>query len=223
MSHVNLTQLGKDFEDAFSHVYNVNDEAHRSEHFSAVESLGLELNREMKLGIDERLITAVAWLHDMFAWSRYNHHELAMYWVGTTDHPLLEQFTPQEIDDIADACFTHRASYKGEFNTVLGELMSAADRGRPGDLRAEVWRGYNYIKTNPGLNAVDAIEQTVKHQEEKYGRDGYARYPDLYKEYFKNLMEAKHREIERLQTMSFDDILIWLGGVLTVDIQSNKT
>lgn len=211
---LSTTALGRAFEEAFNHVYGANDEGHQADHFSAVESLGLEMNRVLGLGWDDDLITAVAWLHDMFAWSRHNHHELARVWVLTTNHPLMKRFTDQERLLIADACASHRASFKGEFPTTLSELMSAADRGHPGNLRQELVRGCTYSVAYLDMDAKDGMMRSVSHQQEKYGRDGYARYPQLYLDYFKDVMDARWEDIDALQTMSYPEVMAYINGEL---------
>ncbi len=61
----------------FTPAYQLNDEAHRVKHFSNVEKCGNEINQRLGLGFDSRLILLVAFFHDMFAWSRINHHDMS--------------------------------------------------------------------------------------------------------------------------------------------------
>jgi len=205
------TTYGTMLENAFWSFYSINDRGHQEEHFAAVESLALEMNREMNLGINPLLITAVAWTHDLFAWSRKNHHKLSALWVRTTDHPLIDTLTNEEREEIAIANECHRASYKGEFPTMLAELMSSADRGKPSDIRTDIMRGWEYSKVYLELNDHDGLLRSVSHLKEKYGRDGYARIPGIYKKYFQIQLEERYRQIDELQGKTFDEITKFLN------------
>lgn len=182
----------------FSHVWELNDEAHRLKHFENVEKCGFAINEALGLGFDPRLITMVAFFHDMYAWSRYNHHEMSAHWIRTTDHPLVTQFDPEDRYLIEMGCWHHRASYDGYFYSKFDELMNAADRELPGDVENMVERAVLY-RINKGMSREEAYGPAVEHIKEKFGSvSGYARYPQLYLDVFGDLLTEQRRVIDQL-------------------------
>ena len=212
------TTLGQAFDEQLKHAYAANDRGHQRDHFIDVESLALEMNQRMKLGCDPTHITTVAWTHDLFAWSRKNHHVLSAEWIRTTDHPLIQQFDHGDRQAISAANACHRASFRGIFPTVLSELMSSADRGSPGNLRDEILRSVEYSETYLGMNIHDALLRAVVHQQEKYGRNGYAKIPDIYYTYFESQMEERFREIDELQNLTFDELTRHLNITIRIEV-----
>lgn len=181
----------------FSKVWELNDEAHRLKHFNAVEACGLEINRRLNLGYDPKLITLVAFFHDMYAWDRGNHHQMSARWVETTDHPIIAQLEPRERAWVYWGCLQHRASFEGVFANTFSEMMNAADRELPGNVAGMIERGVQY-RTARGVGADEARAGAIEHIKGKFGRGGYARYPDLYEKAFGNVLEAQYEEIAAL-------------------------
>lgn len=181
----------------FSSKWELNDSGHRIEHFSEVEKCGLLINDRLGLGYDPKLIMLVSYFHDLFAWSRENHHVMSGFWIETSKHPVLEGLSYNQIQLVADACREHRASYKGVYSHEFSMLMSAADRGLPGRVEAMLDRAIRY-RMDRGLDAGNERKSAIEHLKEKFGSKGYARYPSLYEAAFKEDLELQRKAIDAL-------------------------
>lgn len=194
-----VTDLKDQLVGKIGYMYALNDKAHQVEHFNAVERCGLEINLRLQLNYDPKLIMLVAYLHDMFAHSRHNHHELSAFWVQTTDCSLITELTSSERHMVAAGCREHRASRLEDFSSVFAELMNAADRELPGDVAHMLERAMLYRQKNfPEMTVEHAMEESVKHIKEKFGPGGYARYPDLYIRCFSEELNKQRQDIKNL-------------------------
>jgi hypothetical protein len=181
----------------FNDSYQSNDPAHRVDHFDRVRDCGLYINGQLKFGYVTQLIYAVAYIHDAFSWCLDNHQSMSAHWVETTKNPIMDIFSGVERKMIADACREHRASYKGEYSSIFSELMASADRMIPVDALTLLERSVLYTEAQghaPELARVLAKQ----HIKEKYGFNGYARYPKMYEEVFAIELLAIRKEIERM-------------------------
>lgn len=172
------------FEQKYASAYLLNDTAHREDHFREVLLNAIAgyivITGEVPNEMTSRMYVAAAYLHDLFAWSRHNHHVLSATHVRTSDCKLLDEFTSEEREQIALMCEQHRASFTGEFNGFHAELFNAADLGKP-DLESDVARAYKYAKAHaPTLEHDQWLHTARQHMVEKYGRGGYARRGQLY-------------------------------------------
>lgn len=185
--------------DCFSQAWELNDLAHRQDHFEEVFKTGIHLNEDQHYYFDPVHILFAAYFHDMFAWSRVNHHELSFLWMRTTDHPVTRHLTASAIKMVAHACLEHRASFKGTFTSEFAELINSADRGFPDDVPAMVERSRKYWLThNPLMSDDERMAGVIAHIKEKFGHNGYARYPDIYLKTFGDRLDAMRDEVERL-------------------------
>lgn len=186
--------------DAFGEAWSLNDEAHRQTHFEEVFQTGLLINERLALNFDPKLILFAAYFHDMFAWSRVNHHELSHTWMLTTDHPLIaENLEPHERRKVAVACLQHRASFKKEFSSPFAQLINSADRELPGDVESMLQRAIQFRqKNNPGESSEEMHIASITHLKEKFGHGGYARYPQMYLDCFAEELEFQRDQIDRL-------------------------
>lgn len=181
----------------FSKYWEMNDEAHRLKHFSNVEECALIINHRAGLKFDLVMITYAAFFHDMFAWSRYNHHEMSAHWVLTTDYPLISFLPDIDKKMLADACREHRASFKGEFSGKFSELINAADRELPGDVPAMVERAILY-RMGKGYSREEALKPSIEHIKDKYSITGYGRYPQIYLDVFEADLLQQRQDIANL-------------------------
>lgn len=186
----------------FKGAYALNDLAHQETHFEEVFQCGKHINKTLGFNFRERDILFAAYFHDMFAWSRNNHHILSKVWFQTTDHPLVVD-TYKDKDhfrtQVAFACGEHRASFKGSFTYAFSELINSADRCFPGDIPAMVERSRLYWLTHkPNLSDDERMAGVIAHLKEKFGRNGYARYPDLYIQVFGDKLKEQQTEIDQL-------------------------
>lgn len=186
--------------EAFQDKWELNDKAHREEHFEEVFQCGLHINNVLGMGYDEKAILYAAYFHDMFAWSRVNHHDLSYHWMLGTDHPLVVlNFNTKQIKAIAWACRQHRASFEGKFEFKFCELINSADRGFPGDVPAMLQRAIQYrVKNHPDMSEDQRVVESIKHLKEKFGPRGYARYPQMYRDVFGEQLEAQRQQIMEL-------------------------
>lgn len=197
-----------DFKAAFGTQVSANDRAHQWGHFHNVYIAGCTLNYRSGNRFTKAAIFLVAHLHDLFAWSRINHHELSHQFVVGTDHPLVGKLleiaqslsgnTMSEVrHEVAVACLEHRASFEGEFSSEFSALMNAADNELPKGLEPMLRRAYQY-SLGQGLTHEAAVASSVAHMSEKFGRNGYARLPEIYVEHFQRELEALYVEIDAL-------------------------
>lgn len=185
---------------SFSTHWELNDAAHRAAHFEEVFVTGLEISNRLSLGVDERELLFAAYFHDLFAWSRMNHHELSWEFVQGTDHPLIAEYLSAEARHrVAWACRQHRASYRGEFVSQFSELVNSADRGRPGRVADMVQRAVDYRTSRfPDMPPDETLRESIRHVQEKFGHGGYARYPAMYEHCYSVELRAQRDEIARL-------------------------
>ena len=156
----------------YSPFYEEGDKAHKIDHADDVCNLALKINKNL----DEQLVILSAYLHDIFnAQNRAIHNELAYDYVMRGEDLFLRELNAKALKEVAYAVLEHRASFKGVFYSPLSELISSADRGEP-NLEKVILRS---LKFNNG-NAQDVYE----HIKDKYGSNGYAKYPDVYRKIF---------------------------------------
>lgn len=181
----------------FSKYWEMNDEAHRLKHFSNVEECALIINHRAGLKFDHVMITYAAFFHDLFAWSRYNHHEMSAHWVMTTDYSLIANLPDGCKKMLASACRQHRASFSGEFDNKFAELINAADRELPGDVPGMVERAILY-RMAKGYTREEALKPAIHHIKDKFSVGGYARYPKIYLDVFEADLCQQRQDIANL-------------------------
>lgn len=181
----------------FSKYWEMNDEAHRLKHFSNVEECALIINYRADLRFDHVMITYAAFFHDMFAWSRDNHHEMSARWVETTAYPLVASLLKWDKKMLASACLQHRASFTGKFDNKFAELMNAADRELPGNVPAMIERAVQY-RMAQGFTREESLGPAVAHIVEKFSANGYARYPQIYLDVFEADLLQQRQDIANL-------------------------
>jgi len=111
---------------------------------------------------------------------------------------FLENLKREELKRVAHAVLEHRASFKGEYYSLLSEIISSADRGLP-DLESVVVRSMRF-------NNGDA-QNVYEHILDKYGTKGYAKYPKVYKETFKEQLEQFQNEADKITVEEIE--MIW--------------
>jgi hypothetical protein len=186
----------------YSPMWEILDPAHRIDHFDSVFNTGVFLMSRFSLDIDPKEIFVVSYFHDLFTWSRNNHHLLSEAFVRTTNCPLVKNMLPSEeaINRVALACREHRASWTGGYSGPLSMLMACADRGIPKTAQVLLDRAVLYsIKHSPEDTSLEEIHRSsVEHIKEKYGRNGYAKIPDVHKKMFEKEYEILYQEIDKL-------------------------
>ena len=196
-----INQIRQELVDAFSPHWALNDPAHQQEHFEDVFKTAMYINKDQHYFFDPVHILFAAYLHDLFAWSRKNHHDLSCEFVRDTDHPLILKYLPSqnERDVVAYACHEHRASYKGTFYSAFTAMINAADRGFPNDVPAMVERSRKYwLAKWPEMSEDERMAGVIQHIKDKFGHGGYARYPDVYLRTFGGQVNEMKDKIAKL-------------------------
>lgn len=199
----------------FKPYYTGVDKAHGLSHVVKVMFLALKINKALNISRREDLIIIAAIAHDMFSYThRETHHLEASRYISTTEDILISRLPTTDIIMISQAVAQHRASYDGPYYGWLSELISAADRGVP-NLSSITRRVYSCAKDTSLIFKTDNmvlttesheelyLERTLLHLKAKYGKNGYARYNNIYKRMFKNDLEKMQDYIVKL---SIDDI-----------------
>lgn len=183
--------------DEFTPHWQLNDEAHRIKHFAAVEACGIAINERLELGFSPVIIMLTAYFHDLFAWSRNNHHQLSGEYIRTTDNPIIARLSRMNRELVMFACAEHRASFEGTFHNPFSELMNSADRELPGDIHGMLTRAMQY-RIARGMTPDEAVNPSIQHLKEKFGTGGYARYPDFYTRAFGEELSKQRMAIDAL-------------------------
>jgi len=179
--------------------YAKNDPGHTIKHAEEVCQLAVELAQYARYARypNMDLVVYAAYLHDVQVYvDRENHHTLAGSFVrsGACDH-LFDNTTTREL--VAAAVEEHRASYTGRFTSALSEIISSADRMHPSmtidDLYARIVRSIRHRYDTDEICAQKALQHLIN----KFGRNGYVRYPQLYRDYFHKELEQRYLAIEQ--------------------------
>ena len=200
MSYSEIIKLEEKIVAEFSVAWGLNDKAHRIEHFSEVFQTGMELNKRLNLNQEVKLLLFSSYFHDLFAWSRENHHLLSEEFIRGTCHELVvSNLNHEERLIVAGACRRHRASNKEKFSNFFEEFFNASDRERPKGVEAMLKRALLYREGKmPNSTAEEIRADAVLHLKEKYGSGGYASYPDVYIAAFGSELKKIQQQIEDL-------------------------
>lgn len=145
--------------------YDNFDAAHRRDHARRVIARAMMLERSP-------IVYAAAAMHDLgLACGRERHH-LESGRIIRSCNALQRWFSPDEIDEIAQAAEDHRASAKEPPRSMLGCIVAEADR----DVEPEtiVRRTVEYgLSHYPELDREGHWQRTLEHLHEKYAEGGY--------------------------------------------------
>lgn len=175
------------------------DNAHGIDHIYNVLENALIINEHEELYIPGRLIIIASVFHDCGNIEDRKKHEV----IGSEF--LYDILTRIGLSNnikvmLRDAVLFHRASFKGEFgDNKLAELLSSADRGKPDNLEDLISRSKKYAMKELNMNEEDAQKHAIAHMHEKYGRNGYAKLPDIYINYYKEEVESLWNAIDNLK------------------------
>ena len=152
--------------------YEAFDKAHQRDHADYVIRQSLELAKHYDVDMD--MVYAIAAYHDTgLAVDRKTHH-LESGKVVRNDKRLVEWFTEDQIEIMAQAVEDHRASNKYEPRSIYGKIVAEADRQIDGMtiLRRTIQFGLNHY---PDLDREGHWGRTLEHINEKYAEGGYLR------------------------------------------------
>ena len=123
-----VSELLKELKPILESFYN-NSEGHGIKHVMDVMYRALHYNESLNLKLNKKEIVLASLLHDMYSGSsRKTHHILGHDYVMKSTSKVFDGLNKESI---AKAILEHRASYTGEYSSLLSELISSADRGEP--------------------------------------------------------------------------------------------
>jgi uncharacterized protein len=155
------------------------DAAHRPNHIRRVIARAICIGERLKVKGEtavacnnSHLIYAAAAMHDIGICEGREVHHLASGRIIRADQNLRRWFTEEEIEIIAQAAEDHRASATTKPRSLLGCIISEADR----DIEPEtiVRRTVEYgLSLYPELDLEGHWQRTLDHLHEKYAEGGY--------------------------------------------------
>ena len=150
--------------------YEAFDAAHQRDHADTVirQSLALAEHYDVK----KDMVYAIAAYHDSGLVVDRKTHPLESGRIIREDARLLEWFTPEEIEVMAQAAEDHRASSDHEPRSIYGKIVAEADRLIDMDtiLRRTVQYGLAHY---PEMSREEQIARAIAHLHEKYAEGGY--------------------------------------------------
>lgn len=152
-------------------LYDDFDAGHQRDHAHAVMATSHKLAQYYP-EVDETMLLVAAAYHDVgLAKGREHHHTDSAIFMRA-DKRLLQWFTKDEIDLMADAAEDHRASSKHAPRTIYGRLVAESDRQIVPE--TVIIRTMQYTRSHfPGLDKEGQWERLVEHVHEKYAEGGY--------------------------------------------------
>ena len=115
---------------------------------------------------------AIAAYHDTGLVEGRDTHHIVSARIIRADMKLLQWFTKEQIEIMADAAEDHRASAKSAPRTIYGRIVAEADRDiNPINIiRRTMQFGFAHY---PELDKDGHYERTLEHLHEKYAEGGY--------------------------------------------------
>lgn len=150
--------------------YEAFDAAHQRDHADSVIRQSLALAEHYDVNKD--MVYAIAAYHDTGLVVDRKTHHLESGRIIREDARLLEWFTPEEIEVMAQAAEDHRASSDHEPRSIYGKIVAEADRLIDMDtiLRRTVQYGLAHY---PEMSREEQIARAIAHLHEKYAEGGY--------------------------------------------------
>jgi len=186
----------------YSRHWELLDPVHRVEHFDDVFNTAVALVNRTGMAVDLREVFVVAYFHDLFTWSRSNHHLLAETFIRTTSCPIVTSLleTAEAIDRVALACRESHGSWTDSYSSDLSRLMNAAIRGAPRSPKSLLDTAIAEVRARCPAQASDADIRalSVAILKVDYGRGADIRVPNFHLEFFAQEYEAFWVEIDAL-------------------------
>lgn len=201
-------------------IYKSNDSAHNVEHLEDVLSTAATIIERVgyeSIPAKDRASAFVAILfHDITATTdRDNHQNSGAESFDRMMNIVVRQIRSRllrnividgrygvDVDKAKAAIREHRASYKGDFSTIVSEIVSGADRGIPQpteeNVKHKIAKSYKYHIEKLHETEDEARINSLEHIKEKYGTKGYAKYPDIYEKAFKDELGAFRRLVDEI-------------------------
>ena len=150
--------------------YDNFDGAHRRDHVRSVIGQSQELARYYD--VNPEILYAAAAYHDLGLCEGREKHHLVSGRIIREDKTLLNWFSVEEIEVIAEAAEDHRASNETPPRSIYGKIIAESDRLIDPEtvIRRTVQYGFAHY---PQMNREQMWERTLTHLQEKYGYGGY--------------------------------------------------
>lgn len=150
--------------------YDNFDGAHRRDHVRSVIGQSQELSRYYD--VNPEILYAAAAYHDLGLCEGREKHHLVSGRIIREDKTLLNWFSVEEIEIIAEAAEDHRASNETPPRSIYGKIIAESDRLIDPEtvIRRTVQYGFAHY---PQMNRDQMWERTLTHLQEKYGYGGY--------------------------------------------------
>ena len=150
--------------------YDNFDGAHRRDHVRSVIGQSQELSRYYD--VNPEIIYAAAAYHDLGLFEGREKHHLVSGRIIREDKTLLNWFSVEEIEVIAEAAEDHRASNETPPRSIFGKIIAESDRLIDPEtvIRRTVQYGFAHY---PQMNREQMWERTLTHLQKKYGYGGY--------------------------------------------------
>lgn len=150
--------------------YDNFDGAHRRDHVRSVIGQSQELSRYYD--VNPEILYAAAAYHDLGLCEGREKHHLESGRIIREDKTLLNWFSVEEIEVIAEAAEDHRASNEIPPRSIYGKIIAESDRLIDTEtvIRRTVQYGFAHY---PQMNREQMWERTLTHLQKKYGYGGY--------------------------------------------------
>ena len=150
--------------------YDNFDGAHRRDHVRSVIGQSQELSRYYD--VNPEILYAAAAYHDLGLCEGREKHHLVSGRIIREDKTLLNWFSVEEIEVIAEAAEDHRASNETPPRSIYGKIIAESDRLIDPEtvIRRTVQYGFAHY---PQMNREHMWERTLTHLQKKYGYGGY--------------------------------------------------
>lgn len=182
-----------------------NDPTHDWEHAIDVARAANSIANDFDVPLTPLLLAAIT--HDAFSGiDRENHHLKAGEWVRLN---LPDTVHAGWTEEVALCCEEHRASFTGEYSSIIQEAFASADRGplHLNSIEDIISRSYLYATKKLGNKHSDAVKLVKKHLADKFAKDGYSRYPGIYISIYENEINALHDAIDDISHEDIERIL----------------
>lgn len=174
-------------------MYKDSDKAHDEKHIKDVWSKARKMCDFTGNRFNHIIKAAVAF-HDITAKKDRENHNIsgAEYFLKRSEGCM----NNDDREVVANCIREHRSSYSGKYSHEYSEILASADRDAPSDVKSMVERSYKYARTKENKSPELSVKHCVAHIKEKYGRNGTAKYPELYKRFYKNEVNRMYKKID---------------------------
>lgn len=186
------------------------DPAHRIDHIEKTMDNAMVILERLEMShqkaLIKRVLIAIGY-HDVWSQRRKYHHVDAYLEVCKLTRHIQQRYdvTQEDVWRIAHACLEHRASFKGNYDSLISEITAAADRGIPStEIAPLFYRSYVYAR-GIGKDRELAKLHCVEHIKEKFGDGGYGAVPVWYNTLFTTELDQRKTLITNFSIHDLDD------------------